>query len=147
MNALLIVYIISSILSLTSIILMLCSYKTQKYSEQKNIYDNKSTCDKSKIINTLFRQCARWSTASTQDKNPLIATLHANYAAGYLWALEDLFTADEIEEITNVKYRDFRLGIQKNQDITTKKILSSCPHFAQLDSNASVMIAKIAGEQ
>ena len=36
----------------------------------------------------LVRQAARWSTAAKQDKNSMIAVLHANYGAGYLWALK-----------------------------------------------------------
>ena len=35
-------------------------------------------------IQKLTRQAARWSTAAAQDESPLIAVLHANYAAGYL---------------------------------------------------------------
>ena len=43
----------------------------------------------SKNINTLIRQAARWSVAAQQDESPIIALLHANYGAGYLWALKD----------------------------------------------------------
>jgi hypothetical protein len=102
--------------------------------------------DKNQIINTLYRQCARWSTASTQDTSPLIANLHANYAAGYLWALEDVFTTDEINRATGGNHRQFRSEIKKNQDITTKKLIQTCPQFAQLVTNTSSMIARIAGE-
>lgn len=102
--------------------------------------------NKTDIIKTLYRQCARWSTASTQDENPLIANLHANYAAGYLWALEDLFTADEISSATGISHKVFRSEIQKNQDITTRKVLSSCPKFAQMNNNASKLVANIAEE-
>lgn len=104
------------------------------------------TCDNRNIIETLYRQCARWSTASTQDKNPVVANLHANYAAGYLWALEDLFTSDEITMVTGIDHKIFRKEIQKNQDITTQKVISACPKFATLDKNASKLVANIAGE-
>src|SRR5207237_6958 len=40
-------------------------------------------------VQILTRQAARWSTAASQDNNPLIAVLHANYGAGYLWAIHD----------------------------------------------------------
>ena len=83
---------------------------------------NTDVLSRKNSILILFRQCARWSTASTQDSNPLIANLHANYAAGYLWAMEDLFTADEISKTTGIDYKLLRSQIQKNQDITSKNI-------------------------
>lgn len=46
----------------------------------------------------LIRQVARWSTAGKQDKNSMIAVLHANYGAGYLWALKDIIKMDIIEK-------------------------------------------------
>ena len=48
-----------------------------------------------KNIEKLVRQSARWSTATKQDKNPLIAVLHANYCAGYLWALKEIVSNEE----------------------------------------------------
>ena len=37
-----------------------------------------------KVVKSLLRQSARWTVAARQDKNPLIAVLHANYGAAYL---------------------------------------------------------------
>lgn len=102
--------------------------------------------DKERVIKTLYRQCARWSSASVQDTNPLVANLHANYAAGYLWALEDLYTANDISAIIGKDHKVFRSEIQKNQDITTRKIASACPNFAKLNDDASKLVAEIAGE-
>ena len=56
-------------------------------------------------IKTLVRQAARWSSAAKQDKNPMIAVLHSNYGAGFLWALKDIATQDQIEKATGIKYR------------------------------------------
>ena len=53
-------------------------------------------------INTLLRQTARWATAAKQDENPLIAVLHSNYGAGYLWALKDIATGEQIKAASNV---------------------------------------------
>lgn len=104
-----------------------------------------------KNIMILFRQCARWSTAATQDTNPIIANLHANYAAGYLWALSDLYTPEQITKITRavtgIDYATFKSEIQKNQDITTQQLVKACPKFTTLPNNASKIIATIAGEQ
>jgi hypothetical protein len=102
--------------------------------------------ERGKYIKTLFRQCARWSTASIQDTNPVVANIHANYAAAYLYSLEDLFTADEISSATNTDYKTFREGIQQNQDIVTKNMIQACPNFAKQIEGSSILVSKIAGE-
>ena len=48
-----------------------------------------------KSIETLYRQSARWAVASDQDDNDIIRLLHANYAAGYLWAIKDIVSTEE----------------------------------------------------
>ncbi len=84
----------------------------------------------SKIIKTLVRQASRWTTASAQDENVMIAVLHANYGAGYLWALKDIATDEEIREITKIDVLKFRDEITRNQDIMTKKMAKLCPQWA-----------------
>ena len=102
--------------------------------------------EKERIIKILVRQCARWSSASVQDINPVVAYLHASYAAGYLWAMEDAFTADEISEYANIDYKNFRKEVQKNQDYAAKIGIKECPQFAKVLDGTSLMVAKIAGE-
>ena len=84
--------------------------------------------DKKKTIETLLRQAARWAIASNQDENPMIAVLHANYAAGYLWALRDIATDNEIESI-GIDLLRFRDEITSVQDRATKKMIGVCPNF------------------
>lgn len=84
---------------------------------------------KRNIIKTLLRQCARWSVAAQQDNNELIGLLHANYGAGYLWALRDIFSDKEIEEIGEIDIIRFRDEIVKIQDEVTKRVLRKCPEF------------------
>ena len=67
---------------------------------QKNSVMN-SNLDKE--IKTLVRQASRWSTAAKQDKNPMISVLHANYGAGYLWALKDIATQSQIEKAAGIE--------------------------------------------
>ena len=50
----------------------------------------------------MIRQTSRWAVASEQDKSPMISVLHANYAVGYLQALQDIASEKEIN-----KYLDF----------------------------------------
>ena len=45
-----------------------------------------------KAIEKLVRQSARYAVAAQQDESPVIAILHANYAAAYLYALKEFAT-------------------------------------------------------
>jgi hypothetical protein len=85
---------------------------------------------KKQSLKTLVRQATRWSVASVQDKNPVIAVLHANYGAGYLWALKDIATDSEIEQATDIDVLKFRDEITKIQDDAMKKMYFSCPSIA-----------------
>jgi hypothetical protein len=98
-------------------------------------------CDKSDTIKTLVRQAARWSVAAQQDENPMIAVLHANYGAGYLWALKDIATDDEIEKATGIDVLKFRDEIVKVQDFATRKAVNACPEFGPATSYLTQLIA------
>jgi hypothetical protein len=78
----------------------------------------------------MARQAARWSTAADQDKNPMIALLHANYGAGYLWAMQDIATSSEIEKATGMDWKQFRAAILAAQDNATRRLASLCPGFS-----------------
>jgi hypothetical protein len=80
-------------------------------------------------IRTLLRQTARWSAASSQDESPIVALLHANYGAGYLWALKDIATGNEIKKATGVEINEFEKKIVGIQDKATKKVSGLCPQF------------------
>ena len=80
-------------------------------------------------IRTLLRQTARWSAASSQDESPIVALLHANYGAGYLWALKDIATGNEIKKATGVEISEFEKKIVGIQDKATKKVSGLCPQF------------------
>ena len=43
----------------------------------------------------------------------MIAVLHANYGAGYLWALKDIATDSEIQKATGINLGDFENEIVK----------------------------------
>ena len=94
-------------------------------------------------IKTLVRQAARWTTASLQDENAMIAVLHANYGAGYLWALQDIAESSEIEKTARINFQKFRNSIVSAQDIATKKMVQMCPDFGPTPS----YLTKIAGEE
>ena len=90
----------------------------------------------------LVRQAARWSTAAKQDNNSMIAVLHANYGAGYLWALKDIININTIEKKTGIDMMKFENEIIKIQDEATKKMAKLCPKYAPESS----ILTKIAGE-
>ena len=98
--------------------------------------------EKKIIINKLIRQAARWSTAAKQDKNSMIAVLHANYGAGYLWALKDIVTTDIIEKEGNINIMKFENEIIKIQDEATKNMAKLCPKYAPEKS----YLTSLAGE-
>ena len=93
-------------------------------------------------IKTLVRQAARWSSAAKQDKNPMIAVLHSNYGAGFLWALKDIATQDQIEKATGIKLLEFEKEVTDAQDGAIKKMITVCPEF-QPDKG---MLSVLAGE-
>lgn len=106
-------------------------------------YWRSSNSDKNFIINTIIRGCARWAAASLQDKSPLVAVLHANYASGYLWALRDTFSDEEIKHSSGVNIIQFQKRITDIQDIATKSMISVCPKYA---SDIDTYLGKIGGE-
>ena len=83
-----------------------------------------------KIIQKLTRQAARWSTAAAQDENSMIAVLHANYGAGYLWALKDIASDKQIEMATGLNAKKFENEIVKTQDTVTTQMARYCPKYA-----------------
>lgn len=101
----------------------------------------KTKDNKKNMINTLVRQASRWSMAAKQDKSPMIALLHANYGAGYLWALKDIFTDQEIQQATGMNVLEFRDEIVDIQDHVTMEIIKKYPRFAP-ESNYLSVLAK-----
>ena len=94
-------------------------------------------------IEKLVRQSARFATAAQQDESPLVSVLHANYSAGYLWALKDIATPKQIHNATGVDIKKFEEHITNVQDMVTKKTLKKCPEFA---GDVDLYLATIGGE-
>ena len=96
---------------------------------QKTNIPSNSSDRITKIINTLIRQTSRWSAAAQQDDSPIIALLHANYGAGYLWALKDIASDQEITERTGLDIIKFKKKITDIQDAATRNVSKQCPQF------------------
>jgi hypothetical protein len=77
-------------------------------------------------ITILYRQCARWAAASSQDRSEVIALLHANYAAGYLWALKDICIDEDFHRITGRELFAFEQKITEIQDAAAQRLVEKC---------------------
>lgn len=119
------------------ILTLVLMYVLQNTFNTVDVSDEKAT-----IIRMLVRQAARWSTAARQDENIVIAALHANYGAGYLWALKDIAKDDEIESVANIDILKFAGEITSTQDNVTKRMAKMCPEYAPDPS----YLTRIGGE-
>jgi hypothetical protein len=95
-----------------------------------------------KNIRILTRQASRWSTAAKQDKSPLIAVLHSNYGAGFLWALKNIATGEQIKSATGIDIKKLEREIVDIQDETTTNMSKICPKYAPESS----YLSKVAKE-
>ena len=96
-----------------------------------------------KSIEKLVRQSARYATAAQQDASPVIAVLHANYAAAYLYALKDIATDSQIHNATGIDVKKFKEHVMNVQDMVTRKTSEKCPEFV---GEVDIYLAQIGGE-
>lgn len=116
---------------------------TNNNINNNNINNNNNNNKFHNILQILVRQSARWSLAAEQDENPLIAVLHANYGAGYLWAIKDIATSEDVKKATGIDLKKFERKIVSIQDDTTKKMAKLCPKYA---GDSDEFLSTIAGE-
>jgi hypothetical protein len=86
-----------------------------------------STLTDSQRVNKLIRQTARWATAADQDTNAYIANLHSTYALGYLMALREIYSDDEISRLSRVDIRKLETQVTQIMDNSLKKLIDICP--------------------
>lgn len=96
-----------------------------------------------KSIEKLVRQSARYATAAQQDKSPVVALLHANYAAAYLYALKDIATETQIHNATGIDVKKFKEHVLNVQDMITKRTSEQFQGFA---GQVDIYLAEIGGE-
>ena len=96
-----------------------------------------------KSIEKLVRQSARYAVAAQQDASPVIAVLHANYAAAYFYALKDIATESQIHNATGIDVKKFKEHVTNVQDMVTRKTAEKCPDFV---GEVEVYLAQIGGE-
>ena len=96
-----------------------------------------------KAIEKLVRQSARYAVAAQQDASPVIAVLHANYAAAYFYALKDIATESQIHNATGIDVKKFKEHVTNVQDMVTRKTAEKCPDFV---GEVDIYLAQIGGE-
>ena len=96
-----------------------------------------------KSIEKLVRQSARYAVAAQQDASPVIAVLHANYAAAYFYALNDIATESQIHNATGIDVKKFKEHVINVQEMVTRKTSEKCPEFA---GQVDIYLAQIGGE-
>ena len=94
-------------------------------------------------IEKLVRQSARYAVAAQQDASPVIAILHANYAAAYFYALKDIASESQIHNATGIDVKKFKEHITNVQDMVTRKTSEKCPDFV---GEVDIYLAQIGGE-
>ena len=109
------------------------------YKNKQNKTTNNYQKQKNKQTQALIRQIARWTVASQQDTSPMIALLHANYAAGYLQALELITTEQEINQFMNLQ--ELRKKVYGTQDNAARLVAASCPDYLgeKIDKELALM--------
>ena len=115
------------------LIILIWNYWTQKRVYRSNVTE---------VIQTLMRQAGRYGVAAEQDENILIRVLHAYYAAGYTLAVKDIATADEIEAVTGIDFKEWERKVQGIQDEATKMWVEKCPQIAPPRS----ILTQVSGE-
>jgi hypothetical protein len=96
-----------------------------------------------KAIEKLVRQSARYAVAAQQDASPVIAILHANYAAAYFYALKDIASESQIHNATGIDVKKFKEHVTNVQDMVTRRTSEKCPDFV---GEVDIYLAQIGGE-
>ena len=96
-----------------------------------------------KAIEKLVRQSARYAVAAQQDESPVIAILHANYAAAYFYALKAIASESQIHNATGIDVKKFKEHVTNVQDMVTRKTSEKCPEFV---GEVDIYLAQIGGE-
>jgi hypothetical protein len=78
-------------------------------------------------ISALVRQVYRWHFAATQDENPVVKNLHANYAVGYVGALRSIATEAQVMQAVGVSLPLLEREVIATQDAALLRLFELCP--------------------
>ena len=97
-------------------------------SEDGPTHDIYNKINKKYIIKKIVNLITTTSNYNKNTNNPIEKTIYANYAAGYLWALKDIFTDIDIKE---AGYEIFKIrdDVIYQQDNSTRSMIDVCKNF------------------
>lgn len=84
----------------------------------------------SDIAKKLIKKAAQLSVVSTQSDDPIQSVQKANYAIGYLDALQDIMTDAEITNLVDIDLNKFRRELYKVQSHNISSVKLRCPSLS-----------------
>jgi hypothetical protein len=127
------IYAIAKMMSIPYGLLILALLLTILLINHKRLTKNSPLCQtvsiKKQFIENLIRQVYRWHIASTQDENPIIKMLHSNYAVGFIEALKEIASGDEIKKITGLNIFELEKEAIAEQDKALAMFVKTCPQL------------------
>jgi hypothetical protein len=84
----------------------------------------------SDIAKKLIKKAAQLSVISTQSDDPIQSVQKANYAIGYLDALQDIMTDAEIANLVDIDLNKFRRELNKVQSHNISSVKLRCPSLS-----------------
>lgn len=109
--------------------IILIFYLVVKYFSDGNENSKKN------LIKKLLKQSTKFIVSSEQDNASIISLLHANYGVAYFYALKNIASDEEIEQLGNIDIQEFEKQITSVQDIATKNVVKKCPECLPNFSN------------
>lgn len=82
------------------------------------------------IAKKLIKKAAQLSVISTQSDDPIQSVQKANYAIGYLDALQDIMTDAEISNLVDIDVNKFRRELNKVQSHNISSVKLRCPNLS-----------------
>lgn len=79
------------------------------------------------LIRRAVRQVERWLFAARQDRHPGVALLHANYAAGDLDLLRQLYEDADVKRVTGRDMLALLAEASRLQDEAQAALVRLCP--------------------
>jgi len=75
----------------------------------------------------LMQQALQWHRTSVQDKKPLFAARHANYAVAYLSAARSMLPDQVLEQLVGVQMHDLAASLEASQRRLACLVTTACP--------------------
>ena len=83
--------------------------------------------DHLKQARILVKQALQWHTMAMQDKNPLFAMRHSDYAVAYLTAARSMLPDQVLEKISNVEIHEMVQVLEQEQREHANQLSKKCP--------------------